>query len=65
MTQTIFELKPGSFVFEKKHALPADVCAEIIDRFEKHPDDQYSGRNGQQAMQAGSKYLATIWVVFA
>ncbi len=63
MTQTIYELKPGSFVFEKKHALPADVCAEIIDRFEKHPDDQYSGRVGQQAMQESEIKRSTDLVV--
>ena len=61
MTQTIFELKPGSFVFEKKNALAGDVCAEMINRFEKTPDDQYPGRIGQQ----GLKYIATTWVVFA
>ncbi len=37
MTQTIFELKSGSFVFEKKNALAGDVCAEMINRFEKNP----------------------------
>jgi len=48
MDQTIFELKPDSFIFEKKNALPGDVCTEIIDRFERNPDDQYQGRIGQQ-----------------
>ena len=51
MDQTIFELKPGSFIFEKKNALPADVCVEIIERFERNPDDQYQGRIGQQASE--------------
>jgi len=51
MDQTIFELKPGSFIFEKKNALPGDVCAEIIERFERNPDDQYPGRIGQQAAE--------------
>ncbi len=63
MTQTIFELKPGSFIFEKKQALPADVCAEIIDRFEKHPEDQYSGRIGQQAIQEAEIKRSTDLVV--
>jgi len=46
---TIREVKPGSFIFEKSHSLPADVCAEMIRRFEHHRDDQYQGRIGQQA----------------
>ena len=44
----ILEIKPGSFIFEKKNALPGDVCHEIIERFEANPDDQYLGRIGQQ-----------------
>jgi len=51
MDQTIFELKPGSFIFEKKNALPGDVCAEIVERFERNPDDQYQGRIGQQVVE--------------
>ncbi len=47
----ISELKPGSFIFEKKNALPGDVCAEIIERFELNPDDQYQGRVGQQTAE--------------
>ena len=47
----ILEIKPGSFIFEKKNALPGDVCDEIIERFEANPDDQYLGRIGQQASE--------------
>jgi len=47
MTQSIFELKPGSFIFAKEQALAGDICAEMIERFEKHPDEQYPGRIGQ------------------
>lgn len=47
----ILEIKPGSFIFEKKNALPGDVCHEIIERFEANPDDQYLGRIGQQASE--------------
>ncbi len=47
MQRTIFEVKPGSFVFEQRNALGADICAELIDRFERNPDDQYPGRIGQ------------------
>ncbi len=47
MDKTIFEVKPGSFIFEKAGALPLDVCSEMIDRFEKYSDEQYPGRIGQ------------------
>ena len=47
MQKTIFEIKPGSFVFEQHNALALDICAEMIDRFERYPDDQYPGRIGQ------------------
>lgn len=47
----ILEIKPGSFIFEKKNALPGDVCHEIIERFEANPDDQYLGKIGQQASE--------------
>ena len=47
MDRTIHEIRPGSFVFEQPGALPLDICAEMIDRFERHPDDQYPGRIGQ------------------
>lgn len=49
MSQSITELKPGSFVFEKPAALAIDICNELIARFEKHPQDQYPGRIGQSA----------------
>jgi len=63
MTQTIFELKLGSFVFAKKNALPGDVCAEIIERFELNPDDQYQGRVGQQAAEKPDIKRSTDLVV--
>ncbi len=47
----ISELKPGSFIFEKKNALPGDVCSEIIERFELNPGDQYQGRIDQQGAE--------------
>jgi 2,3-bisphosphoglycerate-dependent phosphoglycerate mutase len=40
MEKSIFEVKPGSFIFEKAKSLPLDVCREMIDRFEKHGDEQ-------------------------
>jgi Rps23 Pro-64 3,4-dihydroxylase Tpa1-like proline 4-hydroxylase len=47
MEKTILEVKPGSFIFAKANALALDVCSEMIDRFEKHSDEQYPGRIGQ------------------
>lgn len=45
----IKEIKPNSFIFEIKGALPGDVCKEILRRFEANPEQQYEGRVGQQA----------------
>jgi len=44
---TIHEVKPGSFIYEKKDSIPAEACAEIIRRFETMKEDQYAGRIGQ------------------
>ena len=44
---TLQELKPGSFVFAKRRALPPTVCAEAIARFEARPEQQRPGRIGQ------------------
>ena len=44
---TILEIRPGSFVFEQHSALAADICAEMISRFEAHEAEQYPGRIGQ------------------
>lgn len=46
---TFHEVKPLTFIFEVGGALPADVCREMIRRFEASPDQQYQGRIGQQA----------------
>ena len=46
---SIHEIKPDTFIFEKPHALPGDVCAEMIRRFEANPEQQYQGRIGQLA----------------
>jgi len=45
----IREVKPLSFIYEKEGALPADVCAEAIRRFEASADQQAPGRIGQAA----------------
>ena len=47
MEKTIFEVKPGSFIFTRANALALDICTEMIDRFEKYDDEQYPGRIGQ------------------
>ena len=44
---TIKEIKANSFVFEKQQALPADLCEEMIRRFEQKQDQQYQGLVGQ------------------
>jgi Rps23 Pro-64 3,4-dihydroxylase Tpa1-like proline 4-hydroxylase len=43
----IREVKPLSFIYEKERALPPDVCAEAIRRFEASADQQAPGRIGQ------------------
>jgi Rps23 Pro-64 3,4-dihydroxylase Tpa1-like proline 4-hydroxylase len=47
----IREVKPLSFIFEADKALPADVCREMVRRFEADTKLQYQGRIGQQASQ--------------
>ena len=60
---SIKEVKPSSFIFTKDNALPADVCKEIIRRFEANPDDQYPGRIGQQFTEEISIKKSTDLVV--
>ncbi len=42
----IKEIKPDSFIFEIKDALPAFLCDDMVQRFESSDADQYSGRVG-------------------
>ena len=44
---TITEVKPNTFIFEKANALPLDICQEMIRRFEEDTQNQYPGRIGQ------------------
>ena len=60
---SIKEVKASSFIFTKDNALPADVCKEIIRRFEANPDDQYPGRIGQQFTEEISIKKSTDLVV--
>ena len=49
--QTIREVKPGSFVFERPHALPDSFCDEVIRRFEAQPEYHRAGVIGQTGLQ--------------
>ncbi len=55
----IREVKPLSFIYEVKSALPADVCVEAIRRFEASADQQYPGRIGQEGAEAASVKRST------
>ena len=44
---TLRELKPGSFIYEIDNALPADVCDDMVARFEANPEQHHDGRIGQ------------------
>lgn len=60
---TIHELAPGSFVFLKEQALPAELCADMVRRFEEAREEQYLGRVGQLAQQDQSIKRSTDLVV--
>jgi hypothetical protein len=49
--ETIHEVRPYTFIFEQPHALPIDICNEMIRRFEASKDEQYPGRIGQTAQE--------------
>lgn len=57
------ELAPGSFVFERRGALTAEQCSEMIRRFEDKLEQQYPGRIGQQADHDASIKRSTDLVV--
>ncbi|MGD8741852.1 MAG: 2OG-Fe(II) oxygenase [Granulosicoccaceae bacterium] len=44
----IRELKPMSFVYEIENAIPAELCDEMIARFEAHPEQHHDGRIGEE-----------------
>lgn len=60
---TIVEVKPNTFIFEKKNSIPADACEEMIRRFEYYKDEQYQGRIGQMAKEDQSIKKSTDLVV--
>ena len=59
------EVKPLSFIFEADKALPADVCREMVRRFEADTELQYQGRVGQQASQDQSVKKTTDMAISA
>lgn len=61
--RTIIEVKPDTFVFEKRGALSPELCDAAIERFEANTDDQYEGRIGQLAEKDRSIKKSTDLVV--
>jgi len=61
--QTLREIAPGSFIFERPGALPPSFCDEVIQRFEANPEHQYAGRVGQLREEASSVKQTTDLVV--
>lgn len=45
--KTIREIIPNSFIFEQINAIPAELCDEMVRRFEASENEQYPGRIGQ------------------
>ncbi|HEY5683570.1 MAG TPA: hypothetical protein VIR61_07855, partial [Sulfuricaulis sp.] len=41
------EVKPYSFIYAIRNALPGALCRDMIRRFEANTDQQYAGRIGQ------------------
>ncbi|MCW8899228.1 MAG: 2OG-Fe(II) oxygenase [Gammaproteobacteria bacterium] len=61
--KTIKEVKPNTFIFEQKNALPTELCDDMIRRFEENTEDQYQGRIGQTVSQDTSIKKTTDLVV--
>lgn len=60
---SIREVGQNTFIFEKPHALPLDICREMIRRFEASDDEQYPGRIGQLAQEDAGIKRSTDLVV--
>ncbi len=58
MNTKITEVKPNSFIFEVKDALPDFLCDDMVARFEANEADQYAGRVGS-AMNANDSLKKT------
>lgn len=61
--KTLIEVKENTFIFEKHNALPAELCDDMIKRFEAHADEQYQGRIGQTVSQDSNIKKTTDLVV--
>jgi hypothetical protein len=61
--KTLIEVKENTFIFEKQNALPAELCDDMIQRFEAQTEDQYQGRIGQTASQNNDVKKTTDLVV--
>ncbi len=55
----IQEVKPGSFIYEIRHALMPEVCKEMVSRFEANEHQQYQGRIGQKERREESIKVST------
>jgi len=61
--KSIKEVKPNSFIFEQKSALPDFLCDNMIERFEQQTEEQYKGRIGQTVSKDNSIKKTTDLVV--
>jgi len=61
--ETIGEVKPGSFIFERLNALPDDFCDEVVRRFESSENYQRKGVIGQLGQEDHSVKKTTDLVV--
>ena len=61
--KSLREIIPNSFIFEKMNALPAELCNEMVRRFEASEDQQYPGRIGQTVSSNQSIKKTTDLVV--
>ncbi|MGB1255970.1 MAG: 2OG-Fe(II) oxygenase, partial [Thiolinea sp.] len=62
-TPLLREIKPQSFIFEQKNALPGFLCDNMVERFEQNQQDQYAGRIGQTVHNDSSIKKTTDLVV--
>ena len=61
--RTIVEVRPDTFIFEKRDALSAQLCELAVERFEAQIDEQYEGRIGQLVEKDRSIKKSTDLVV--
>ncbi|HHJ14694.1 MAG TPA: 2OG-Fe(II) oxygenase [Gammaproteobacteria bacterium] len=61
--RSIEEVRPDTFIFEKRAALSPQICESAIRRFEACSDEQYEGRIGQRAQKDRAIKKSTDLVV--